>query len=340
MQLEMPKKATRIHRKRHPELQHLQTTHNRYFVSTGLLLSLLLPTSVFAVPVIFSTSVDCNVGQGTVTRGGPFLATSCFEERSNPDTDLAILAQAQTNGRMGFKGFGFRTETLVGAGDVTGGSYFSSAFIEGELFDSFSVEAFGPSGIPVLDGSLTVQINIQGFLLAAEDQGGAADVDLKYSITVGNDGPRTRTFTVDGNVPTPPFFQNEVFTIPWTQGQPLFVSMTASSLGIATTFGEGGATTRTEFENSIEWGGILEVLDDQGNPVESFTALGADGTDWYPGAGSHLAVWFWFARIDWICKTSSLARELRLNETAPSAAIFNRLLLTVYHRSADWHSGQ
>ena len=35
-----------------------------------------------------------------------------------------------------------------------------------------------------------------------------------------------------------------------------------------------------EFFNSPDWGGITDVRDQTGNPVEHFTATGSESTDW------------------------------------------------------------
>ena len=258
-------------------------TFKSYISLTVLLLLVSISPNVLATPVNFNTSVSCDVGQGTVTFGGTSIpSASCSEQMidTNSDPAIGIAAEASANGRFGIKGFGFRTSMTVGAANVSGGTYFASSMIEGDLFGSFTVDALGTSATPVQGGSLLVQIFAQGALLTAQDgSGGVSDIDLIYDVSVGGI-PYNRTFNAGGVKNFEFIAQNDTFTVPWQNGVPVIVDMRASSLGIVTTFGEGGATARADFQNSLDWGGILAVYDEKGNPVESFTALGEDGTDW------------------------------------------------------------
>ena len=68
--------------------------------------------------------------------------------------------------------------------------------------------------------------------------------------------------------------------VPWEVGVGLPVQMMVEASASATMFGDGFARTEIDFGNSLEWLGISEVTDLAGNPVESFSAVGLDGTDY------------------------------------------------------------
>ena len=63
-------------------------------------------------------------------------------------------------------------------------------------------------------------------------------------------------------------------TVPWSAGQPIDVFLLANA---STGVGPNAASGFGDEEMALQWGGITGVFDQLGQPIDHFTALGADG---------------------------------------------------------------
>jgi len=243
-----------------------------------LLGALLATPAANALSVAFSASAECNAGLGTVSNGGPQPAANCFQEQiiPGPGENPAMTAIASSSSNWGPQRIGLNAQAQVAAANTPGGSFHASASATVQLLDEFNVEALNAGGGNVDSGTMTVQLMLNGFLQAFGDDGTA---DLFYDIRVGNSAPATDTIsTVPQNIV--PIVLPVFVDLSWARGLPILVDLTATASVFSGTTGDGGTQTLVQFGNSLDWAGIVSVLDDQGAPVTSFTALSPDGVDW------------------------------------------------------------
>ena len=102
---------------------------------------------------------------------------------------------------------------------------------------------------------------------------------LDYDLRVGD-----ANSVIDSLIVTPndiaPFFIPVIVTSSWQRGSPVLVDLRAIATAVAEAGADSFVQSRVQFGNSLEWDGIQALFDEQGNPVESFTALSPDGVDW------------------------------------------------------------
>ena len=231
----------------------------------------------------FSVSVECNAGLGTDSRGGPVPAISCEQTQVvDGDNGYGILSQASAKTFWAPKKVGVSNKTLVGAGgEVPGGTFDAISTATSSIFDQFTIYAEDANGNPISKGTFQTQLLLQGFVLTAISEGGSSGTkaQLDYTIRIGTAAPVTDTITVGPNG-IEPIAVPIIIDTAWIAGLPVLVEMSATGSAFASTTGKGGADATVNFQNSMDWLGIIEVADEFGQPAAAFTAIGLDGINW------------------------------------------------------------
>lgn len=172
-------------------------------------------------------------------------------------------------------------------------STFFSAFslISSSYSDTFVMNAIGLDGSPVSSGVFTATAVLTG---TAEASGGGvysslARIAASVSVNGFSDGDIQRATSSGLGENSPRTIAHGVFiTIPWASGQPITMTMSA----VAETSGFSGPTVGSapgffsasaDIFSTVEWTGIIDVLDGSGNPVAAFTALNDAGLDYATG---------------------------------------------------------
>jgi len=270
-----------------------------------LLVASLLPTTTSAFSISFSSAAECNAGLGRITNSGPMPAANCSQEQfipGGPGQSVTITADASARSNWGQQRIGVHAEALVSMSRPAG-LFHASATTMIHLTDEFNIEALNTGGLSVDSGTLTATMLVVGSLqsLAVATPTAVTGARLDFDLRVGDSAP-----IVDTLLLTPSSFAS--FAIPvvinasWVSGQPILVDMTAVATAVAEATGENGVQSIAQFGNSLEWGGIQQVLDEQGMPVASFTALSPDGVNWASPAVVPLpaAAWLFGSALGWL----------------------------------------
>lgn len=247
------------------------------------LLPLLLPVPASALSLAFSATAECDAGLGRVTNSGPMLGASCSQEQyipGPPGQNVTITADASARSNWGQKRIGAQAEALIGMSRPAG-LFHASATTMIRLTDEFNIQAQNAGGLAVTSGTFSATLTVVGSLqsLAVADATAVTGARLDYDLRVGDATPVVNTLLVTPDQLVP-FAFPVVFTASWVQGLPVLVDMKAIATAVAEATGENGVLSNAQFGNSLEWGGIQAVYDEQGTPVASFTAMSADGVDW------------------------------------------------------------
>lgn len=157
--------------------------------------------------------------------------------------------------------------------------------------DEFIFTATDLDGQPVAAGSFTAQAHFSGTATASGGGLYNAFAAVGGSVSINNIGGGPRTIaTASGLGVNSPREMNQVVpvTVTWVSGLPIIVQMRAVAEAQGSSsdrFGSapGSFAATANIFNTIEWGGITDVKDQDGNAVASFTALNADGVDYATG---------------------------------------------------------
>jgi hypothetical protein len=215
-----------------------------------------------AVPTYLSTvDVECFTDRITVSGPVPTQFETC--------TGFGATAVGSVDSDVGV----IQSEATATRGEGSGN--YASAQGVARFQDSFLVTALDPSGGSVLNGFLTVIVDVDASVSLSETVGnGTLFGSIIWNFSVGSASDDGRTLVTAGGADTTG--GQFVLQIPWADGTPIPILFFANGEIVV-----GGLGTRTGTQDfTIAWGGITAVTDAGGTPVASFTALGSDGFDY------------------------------------------------------------
>ena len=203
----------------------------------------------------------------------------------NPSEDHGSI---ESQIRFGIKEVGAKASVSGSSTSIF--SAYSQA--QSEYLDTFFMNAIGFDGLPVLSGTFMVNTVFHANTSASGGGIYSAYASADGGVTVNGISRNLRSLsTASGLGINSPNSKSEpmIFQVIWTFGQPISLRMYAaaeadgySSDRFST--GPGTFNATSDIFNTVSWGGITDVLDQQGNPVASFTALNNEGLDYAYGA--------------------------------------------------------
>ncbi|WP_353198357.1 PEPxxWA-CTERM sorting domain-containing protein [Sandarakinorhabdus sp.] len=165
----------------------------------------------------------------------------------------------------------FSDVITVNAPGLTSGSFVATILIDGAL----SSAAAGAGGVVAFSNSET-RVEVAGL----------ADPVFSFQVNQSNyngfvGGSATLTRSRLGAPYAGPLTGAFTFTIPFENLIGQTVTITQSCGANARTFQQGDSSSSgCDYSHTITWGGINQVLDENGTPVSNFTALGSNGTNY------------------------------------------------------------
>jgi len=241
-----------------------------------------------AASIAFETSAKCfDKAEVKMSDGGPSFATAQCDYSVNETFILRNVGTTQgsamalaTSRSVGVKVQGdgqLNTQLNTGFG--------VELFARAELIDVFIMDAQFPDGTPVPSGFLQINALAQGQLdfYGTDSLNDFSFAELNYLLSVGPAGGGSDNVMRFPTSLTDPQFVAAPLAgvIPWISGQPIQILMQANASLDAKLEASGSFSGIVEFGNSLDWLGITNVTDEDGNPVASFTAMSPDtGVDW------------------------------------------------------------
>ena len=149
--------------------------------------------------------------------------------------------------------------------------------------DAFVVSAVDASGQGVTGGTLTARVLAQGTLRASETDGADNGLGfLLYNVTLGSfaTGTIRHLANPSGGTAQVDVDREFLIEIPWSAGQSITYRAQVNADSSASSIAGTSPSGSVDFSNSLDWRGIVEVLDESGMPVESFQALNDEGFDY------------------------------------------------------------
>ena len=149
--------------------------------------------------------------------------------------------------------------------------------------DAFTVSAVDGSGQAVTGGTLTARVHAEGSLFASETDGADNGLGLVfYNITLGSFATGTIRVLANpsGGTAQVDIDREFLIEIPWTAGEAITYRAQVNADSSASSIAGTSPTGSVDFSNSLDWRGIVEVLDQSGAPVASFQALNDEGFDY------------------------------------------------------------
>jgi hypothetical protein len=244
-----------------------------------------LHTSALAIPV-FETQFTSNSSVA-----GESLDNIFFTDFGAAPSYASIPAEpdAGTTG-LNFLQAAYAPKTVKASASASGSSTFLMSTytqVAAKYRDTFFLDAIDSTGLRVFSGTFTATATFSGTAEASGSGSYNALATVFGSMTVGNIGsPSQRILTTDGSRP---LFLPVSINVPWVAGAPIPILMQAvaeasGSAGNQVGSASGSFSAEGDLMSTIEWTGITEVLDGNGNPVSSFTAMSADGIDYATGS--------------------------------------------------------
>lgn len=253
-----------------------------------------------ALEVIISTDVSC-IDNGTImdADGGPAIPSAHCEYSVNRTGIFRRVgnATADAAANAGFRSVGVLATAHAALDTNLPNNFGGRASARAELRDVFIMDARQANGTPVLAGHLSVNLATTGLvMLTGDGQADLSEATLQYTIVVGGGGMTDLVQSFLGEPPQPVTAILPPIVVPWQAGLPIDIVMSAfASVDANLTF-TGWVDVSADFGSTLRWLGISDVVDANGLPVASFTALSPDGADWgsfapvpIPGAGVLLA---------------------------------------------------
>lgn len=232
----------------------------------------------------------CDAGPGgfdnDLRSGGSTVFTSCSETwEVESDDPVNAQATSSTSALAVAKKIAGTATTQVSAAGAVGNTTFSArGRSTGSLADFFFVDALNDASVTVQEGTMVVNLLLSGSLQAWRADGGTASTraSLDYQIVVGSaveadQITRNAVSTPEGSLL--PINRPISLFLPWTAGEPVSVTMVLIGDVFSEVSGTGIGQANFIFGNSLDWLGISDVRDANGDPVASFTAIGPTA-DW------------------------------------------------------------
>ncbi len=218
-----------------------------------------------------------------------------------------------------------QVKAVKASANVSGaGAAFTSSFslVQTSYSDTFVMDALDQFGNPVFLGTFTATANVSGTLSTSGSGAFNTFASGFGSVCVFN-GTLCRSVrdTSTASALGSPFNEKNIsrplqIVVPWSAGQPINMSLSAviEADGNAGTFSSpfvfSTFSAEADLSSTVAWGGISNVLDANGNPVASFTAMNLDGDVDYATAFNPIpipaAVWLFVSGL--IC-LAGLARS-------------------------------
>jgi hypothetical protein len=229
-----------------------------------------------------SAAVTCTDQNPVDTDGGagvPSAQCSYQVNRGGLDSRVGTI-DASSSASAGFRSVGVSGSVEAEVVTRFPVNFGATTSAQATLEDTFLMDASFPNGTPVPSGFLNVNVATSGFMdLIYSGQALLSTATLSYSLSVGAAGTGD-VITIFPGDPSAVFSALLPVVIPWQQGVPLTVSMSASATVDGILTDDGSVDISVDFGNSLHWLGITEVTDSDGVPVASFSAVSGDGVDW------------------------------------------------------------
>lgn len=229
--------------------------------------------------------------------GGPFCQDTPVSDPTGPllatdiDTTPGNLAQAAIGGNLGHTN-GF-TNVSVSATNNSGiAAYIPGNFAQAgsRWLDTWTINAPGLTGTPGrLNASVTVSASPQLSLNAVVPSGLYAVAISGWSLSVNGGFLNGMSATGGGQLDETGFFQSygndgtfnfDVnFVYGFETGLDVLFRATSQVYGWAEDGASLTGTARLDFANTIQWQGISNVVDENGDPVD-FSFASESGVDW------------------------------------------------------------
>lgn len=179
----------------------------------------------------------------------------------------------------------------TGSATLSGGlgmDYGVRAYASGSLTDRFQLQAQDADGNPIAGGSMDIDLMATGkiSLNGTGDYAELSSAELHYNLSVtsgGNPTARQGDWVLDATTgPGEQFITVPIsVTVSWTGRQDVEVRLYSAAEVQSKVQADGTVNGEIKFGNSLDWVGISNVRDSQGNPVASFYALSPDtGVVW------------------------------------------------------------
>jgi len=219
------------------------------------------------------TFAEVKTGSIDNTDGGVGVGSAHTSASTNVNGTFSGTADAAAS----FKHVGIGIHSSAAGPGHLGG--FSDGFADAK--DSFVVVPTSASGSPIAGisgGTFNVLVDVSFTIDATRaNSATASTADLNWEVTVGNQS------SSDAHVHTS-LSESLLLTVSWTAGAAIDTHLHGGGL---TTSGANTADSTSadiNFLNSIDWGGITGVFDNQGSRIDHFTALSLDGSTDYATA--------------------------------------------------------
>lgn len=258
-------------------------------------IALPLPPLPAQATIVTNTRAYCSIPGNFVdnpgVNGGTNGAEACelsgagsFTNQFGDTVSYTATAKASARATGGPRRVGAETvaqASITGRQDSPQSVALATVQVRNEEF--LKMQAVGPNGEPVLGGSMQVDLLASGSLtysgssLPLSSQG---LLRLNFTALAGRQVLGTEDLGLLLGQANAVVSVPISATIPWTAGQGILVTLGVGARSELVLNKEANLTGTVSFGNSLDWLGVSNVRDANGNPVADFTLVDSGGVLW------------------------------------------------------------